>query len=165
MIVRLYTSDPALFPLVIDLESVAYVSGTTLAGQHFKAEIAAPGPAEFLSDSKGFSGFFTFYAKDLTVGNVLTTPVRALKFYLVNFEFMFPLKLHFGSYDIMMSQVDGYQDAEKEMKATKRPKITAELTITSSSGRIANEYEVERIAHDLCALLSLAKGCKIQWLY
>lgn len=163
IIVRFF--DPALIPFINELESFAYVSGTTLAGQHIKAEIMAPGPAEISTDSKGLSGFFTFYASDLTVGNVLTMPLRALKFHLVNFEFVIPLEWHFGGYDIAMSKVDRYQDAENEMNATRRPKITTELTITSPNGRIANEYEVERIAHDLCALLSLAQGCKIQWLY
>lgn len=165
IIVGLRTSDPSVLPLINDLESFVFVSGTTLTKQHIKAEIMAPGPAHLVSDSNGFSCFLTFYAADLTVGNVLTTPLQALKFYLVSFEFVRPLKLHFRGYDIVVSKVDGYQDAENEMEATKRPKMTAEMTITSPNGRIDNEYEVERIAHDLCALFSLAKGCKIEWLY
>jgi hypothetical protein len=163
--VRVHLTDPVLFGIFNDLNSVLYLSGLTTLGHYIRANISVAGPGEFSWDANSFSGFFSFYATDVVVGNALTSPLNALKFYLANLEFVRQFELHFPGYDIAVKKVAGYDEAVKEMHATKRPKITAELTITSSNNRIANEYEAERILHDLCALLSLAKGCKIQWLY
>lgn len=166
IIVRLLKFDLAFLPFIFNDDSVEFVSGHTSEGHYVRANITISGPAELSWDSNGgFSGNVEFYARALIFGNALTAPLTALTFHLVNFEFVCPLKWHLGGHDITVNQVERYEEAAKEMTATKRPKITAKLTITSPSHRIANEYEVERIMHDVCALLSLAKGCQIQWLY
>lgn|GEM_PF-1456327 len=158
IIVRLQSVDPAFYPVFIGgLESVVYASGYTPDGQYVKADIAV-------------AGFPESYAQTLTCINMLVKPQTRLKFYklkfyIINFEFFRPFKWHFGGYDISVTKVTEYNKVEEEMRSTKKPKVTAELAITFSSHRIVNEYEAEHIAHDLCALLSLAKGCQIQWLY
>jgi hypothetical protein len=158
LVVNLQSPVPALDELIIrGLESVVYVSGYTHDGQYVKVDIVA-------------TGFPESHAQTLTRVNMRAEPQARLKFYklkfyIINFEFFRPFKWHFGGYDIWVTQVPGYKQAKGEMHATKKPKLTAELTITSSDNRIVNEYETEHIAHDLCALLSLAKGCQIQWLY
>jgi hypothetical protein len=158
IIVRLQSVDPAFYHIIIGgLESVVYVSGYTPDGQYMKADIAVAGLPES-------------YAQVLTRINMLAEPQARLKFYkltfyIVNFEFFRPFKWHLAGYDITVKQVADYNKVKEEMRATKKPKVTAELTVTSPDHRIVNEYEAEHIAHDLCALLSLAKGCQIQWLY
>lgn len=166
IIVRLHEINLAFLPSIINYDSVEFVSGYSSDGQYIRANITLSGPAKLSSDSNGgFSGSVEFYARELIVGNALSTPLVALKFYVVNFEFVSQLKWRLGVYDVAVKRHDKYQEAEEEMRATKRPKMTAELTITSPTAYIANEYEAERVVHDLCALLSLAKGCQIQWLY
>lgn len=158
IIVHLQSVDPAFDEVIIDdLASVVYVSGHTHDGQYVKADIAV-------------AGFPDSYARTLTFDNVLAEPQTRLKFYklksyIVNFDFFRQFKWNLGGYDISVTQVTSYNEAEKELRTTKKPRVTAELTITSPNLRIVNEYKAEHILHDLCALLSLAKGCQIQWLY
>jgi hypothetical protein len=147
------------------LDSALFVSGYTHDGQHVRANIAVSGSIKISSDLNGISNEFEFHARDLTVDEIKPTPITALKFYIVNFKFIKPLKWHLGGYNVAVEKVSGYAQAEEEMRATKRPKMTTELTITSPDDWIANEYEVQRIVRDLCDLLSLAKGCQVQWLY
>ena len=149
-------SDLALTEVFFDdLESVVDVAGCTHDEQFVRAKISVAGLP---------------YAQTLTRSNMRAEfqarlKFYKLKFYIVNFEFFHPFQWHFDGYDISLTKVAGYAEAEEEMRATKKPKLTAELTITSADHRIVNEYEAQHIAHDLCALLSLAKGCQIQWLY
>jgi hypothetical protein len=143
-----------------DSKFISRVSGETSTGQWLEASIA--GWTDFTLSS---SAFLVCYAKDLTVGKEPSVPPNALKSHLVNFKFVLPLSWHFRGYEITIKKVDGYDEIEKEMRATNRPKKTAELTVTSPSNHIVSISEVEDILHDICLLLSLAKGCRIQWLY
>jgi len=162
-------TDPSNFPVVWsvldDSKVISHVSGNTSTGQFLEANISLWTHFSLSSDSERSSAFLIAYARDLTVGKEPTVPLNALKSYLVNFEFVLPLGLRFRGFDITIKKVDGYEEIEREMKATKRPKMTAQLTVTSSSNQIINISEVEQILRDICLLLSLAKGCRIQWLY
>jgi hypothetical protein len=156
IVVRLQSVDPAFNEVFFDdLASVVYVSGYTSDGQYVNADISLAGLP---------------YAQTLTRINMLAEfqarrKFYKLKCYIVNFEFFRPFNWHFGGYDISVTKVTGYKQATEEMRSTKKPKVTAELAITSPGDRIVNEHEAEHIARDLCDLLSLAKGCQIQWLY
>jgi hypothetical protein len=141
---------------------VSHVSGHTVSGQRIQANITlctSSSPA-----SKNSPAFLLCYAKDLAVGELIVPPTE-LRFYLVNFMFTKPLSWRFRGYNVTIKKVDGYDEIEQEMKATNRPKRTAELMLTSPGNQIVNISEVESILHDICLLLSLAKGCRIQWLY
>jgi hypothetical protein len=164
IIVRTFNFDLAIWPFINDFDNAVYVSGYTSKGRYVRVNIDLSASKE-MSLGATVSAAFEFYGRELLVGNMLAEPLTELKFYLVNFEFLQPLKWHLGGYEVSVKKVEGWQEAEKEMKVTERPKVTAEVTVTSSSQYISNEYEVERILHDLCSLLSLAKGCQIQWLY
>ena len=144
-----------------DPQIVSQVSGTISTGQFLKAKIAV-----WTHFSAGNSVFLICYARDLTVDKEPIVPLNTLKSCLVNFKFTLPLSWRFRGYDVTIRKIDGYDEIEQEMEATNRPKRTAELTVTSPAGNhIVDTSEVGGILHDICLLLSLAKGCRIQWLY
>jgi len=150
-------------PVVITGEiggrSESRLSGFTSNGQSISANIT------LLLHLEGSSNpFVSFYARDLMVGDS-NASLQTLKYYLVNLEFIFQLDWHIAGHAITIRKIEAYDKAEKEMEATKRAKITAELEIKSEHGSINNISEVDGLANDLCTLLSLAKGCMIRWLY
>jgi hypothetical protein len=156
IIVGLATDPSAVIEIfVADSTSIIRISGTTTTGQFLEAiPVGVHDPPAFL----------TAYAKTLRVGDSVV-PINAMKAYLVNLEFISPFSWRFGGYDFAIEGVKEYGESVSEMHATKRPKMTAELTITPDNNHITDIAEVEHILDDTCLLLSLAKGCRIQWLY
>ncbi len=161
------STDPSGYAVIessFDDSNVKYhVSGNTSTGQFLEANISVW--THFTLGSERASVFLIGYARDLAVGKEPAVPLNALKSYLVNFEFILPLSFRFRGFDITIKEIDGYEESKREMNATKRPKMTAQLTVTSSNNQVINVSEVQQILHDICLLLSLAKGCRIQWLY
>lgn len=125
--------DPIHFAIFMrDLHTISRVSGYTSAGQFLEADIALWTQSKMSSSSEGSSTFAVAYANTLKVSNDdLKVPLNAIRAYLVNFEFILPFTWHFGSYDLAIRRVKEYDTSLDEMRATKRPKKTAELTISA----------------------------------
>lgn len=121
-------SNYAVIGLGLASNVISHVSGNTSTGQFLEANISQWIHSSLSSERS--SAFLIAYARDLTVDKEPTVPLNALKSYLVNFVFMLPLSLRFRDFDITIKKIDGYEEREREMKATKRPKMTAELTVT-----------------------------------
>ena len=138
-------------------------SARTSSGQLISATNVSFGPAT--SSSSANESFQSFYASDLTVDTTSSVPLQTLRYYIVNFEFILPITWNFGEYCINVKKIDGYREAETEMEATKKAKITAEIEVRSKNGCISDLSDVQQLVKNICNLLSLAKGCLIYWLY
>jgi hypothetical protein len=156
------TNSDLIMEVWFDGLEISHMSGHTVSGQRIQANLTQCISSSL--GSKNSPAFLVFNAKDLTVGE-LAAPLNALNAHLVNFKFILPLSCHFRGYDVIIKKTEGYAEKELEMDATNRPKMTAELTVTSPNNHIVNITEVTDILHDTCLLLSLASGCRIQWLY
>jgi hypothetical protein len=136
------------------------LSGYTSTGQLISVDNLSLLHAEYSSNP-----FISFYARDMTVSTASSTSLASLKFYIVNFEFIIPLRWRFRGYCIAIRKIKGNDEVEIEMETTKIAKITAEIEVKPENGFINDISEVEILVNDLCNLLSLAKGCMIHWLY
>jgi hypothetical protein len=94
-----------------------------------------------------------------------------LRFGLTNLEFegtetagsesRLPLTL--GGHEMSIRCVDGYADRIKTLTAIKDAVVTAEVVVP-----IGADYaypEIDAAIGDLCLLLSIARGCRVQWVY
>lgn len=155
-------------PFIIDGEfdgkSEVRLLGNTSSGQRISANITLFLHLESSSEPSS-KQFVSFYATDLTVIEASSAPLYALTYYLVNFEFACPLNWHFAGHEFTIRKIGDYDEAEREMEATKRAKITAKLEIKPDHGCINDISQVDGLANDLCSLLTLAKGCIIGWIH
>jgi hypothetical protein len=86
--------------------------------------------------------------------------------------FIFPLtnlvldgnfKISLGGYKISCNPINDYHDAMTALKASKGITITSEVTVQANS--ITDRDEVVAITNNICMLLTLARGCRVSWLY
>jgi hypothetical protein len=90
-----------------------------------------------------------------------------LRFYLTNFEFE-PIKLNWqlDKHDVTINRIKNYNETLNILRAADAMDITAKMSIKSlESVEIFDINRIENLANDICYLLSLAKGNKVQWLY
>jgi hypothetical protein len=93
--------------------------------------------------------------------------IKELRFYLTNLEFIGrPRQWYLDSHDVTIKRVENYEDVIREIQATKGVGVTVEISIKlPDSDTILDITRVEKLATDVCHLLSFARGCKVQWLF
>lgn len=85
------------------------------------------------------------------------------KFPLTNLILDGDFKINLGGYLISCKPINDYRDAVIALRASKGITITSEVTIQANS--ITNKNEVTAIMNNVCMLLTLARGCRVSWLY
>jgi hypothetical protein len=73
------------------------------------------------------------------------------------------LSLNLDGFEIAVRPVDSYRDIIRGLKATRGIDVTCEAAVASVL--IEQEDTVVRVIEDLCTLLTLARGCRVQWIY
>ena len=71
------------------------------------------------------------------------------------------LKITINGIDIFIRPVNGYNKIIKDIEYTHNVAVTADLLV---EGNIENKDNIIQIVNNICSLLSLAKGTKINWI-
>lgn len=149
--------------LVINSEKVSCLSGYSDKGQYLHLNTPI-----FLT-ATNFQ--YTYSADELlsveASGMLNPEEIKELKFYLTNFKFIGrPRQWRLDGHDVTIKRVENYEDVIREIQATKSVDVTVEMSIKLPySDTTLDITRVEKLATDVCHLLSLAKGCKVQWLF
>jgi hypothetical protein len=104
--------------------SISHLSGYASNGQPLKASIT-----QLLRLEASATPFVSFYARDLEVGTNSSVPLEVVRYYLVNFEFMLPITLDIGGYTVAINKIEGYDEADREIKATKMLNLLLNLKL------------------------------------
>jgi hypothetical protein len=109
----------------------------------------------------------TFIAQDLYVEMSKDAPSDSIRFGITNFVLStsFSLRVEHESklISIQFQPISRHEDIIERMRNLKITDVTCEIIISLSE--IENEDEANQIVDNLCYLLSVAKGTKIQWIY
>ncbi len=71
------------------------------------------------------------------------------------------MALQLGSAAVRLEQCGHYAQAERDLARRRKIRVTAEICIPAAIG----SHQAQEIATDVCALLSIAHGTLINWLY
>jgi hypothetical protein len=120
----------------------------------------------FTGLSSGLESFeLTGFLKEMTVNTNSKENLQRIVFGITNFVFneeVLTLDLE-GMKRLEIKKIDKYKDALNFLKTFKGICVTCEITVD-----INKEEEIENIkstVSDLCAILSIAQGRNIQWIY
>lgn len=105
-----------------------------------------------------------YHLRQMTVDYVANAQPRTVRLGLTNFRFV-PLTLECTAETAQVSiePRDGYGDIIKRLQTLKGVDVTCEAVAKiPSDGKIS---EVEDIVDNLCYILSVARGSKVQWIY
>lgn len=99
----------------------------------------------------------------LEIKPLISQEIVCLKFPLTNLilDGQFDIKL--GGYEISCKPIDNYTDAVVLLKASRGVMVTSELTVQANS--VEEKDEITEIVNNICMLLTIARGCRISWLY
>ena len=117
----------------------------------------------------------TIMCKDVVFKkNILENTKIQYRFKITNFKFIgnqpykvnetttqAELKISINGIDIIIRPVSGYNKIIKDIEYTHNVAVTADLLI---KGSIENKDNILQIVDNVCSLLSLAKGTKINWI-
>ncbi|MFZ0925658.1 MAG: hypothetical protein WCE82_02315 [Halobacteriota archaeon] len=109
-----------------------------------------------------------FFARKLsTDGSAYTIcNVVAFKFAVANFVFDDDLPTWtLDESEVTITKVENYEETTARLLIEGGTEITAEMSIEPAADDSQDLKRIEGIATDICHILSLAKGCKIQWLF
>ena len=108
-----------------------------------------------------------FSARELSVECLNADFPVELKFKVTNFEFeQSPLHWIADGHEVTLTHSKGYEEVIDRIELTTGVDITAELSINFlSSDAMCYTTRMEDIADDICHLLSLASGYKVEWLF
>lgn len=106
--------------------------------------------------------------------NILENTKIQYRFKITNFKFIgnqrykvnetttqTELKISINGIDIFIRPVSGYNKIIKDIEYTHNVAVTADLLV---EGSIENKDNIIQIVDNICSLLSLAKGTKINWI-
>jgi len=153
------------------LEKVSSLQGMTNDGRKVEVSRVSFVRVQHRWSSQNSEHTVIFLARELHVGEAQRrVPVR-MCFTLVNFEFLgteryeehLQLRWTLEGHEVLIRPVEDYQEAVRGIKATRGIDVTAIATIS-----LLNPDDTDRpvqLVDDLCLLLSLARGCRVQWLF
>ena len=107
-----------------------------------------------------------FFARKLSSeANTICNAV-AFKFAVANFVFEDDLPAwSLDESEVTITKVENYDETTTRLLIEGGTEITAEMSIEPAADDFQDLKRIEGIARDICRMLSLAKGCKIQWLF
>lgn len=73
------------------------------------------------------------------------------------------MSLTLDGFEVTIRPANGYEDIIRGLKATRGVDVTCEAIVTTDS--VEKRDTVVRAVEDLCLLLTLARGCRVEWLY
>lgn len=109
----------------------------------------------------------TFAVRELVVHTSENIRVQSVRFGITNFLFAAPITLvleHLDSLiEISIEPVKNYEVLARRLRVLKTIDVTCE--VVGNIARDGNAERLEEAVENLCYLLSLARGTKIQWIY
>jgi hypothetical protein len=108
-----------------------------------------------------------FYVSEVTIEIVADRPARQVRFGITNLILDKPLPLRLQDTTsittLSIEPIDGYERVMTRVSTLKTIDITCEVVVNSAEKE--NVKELENVVSNLCYLLSVAQGTKIQWIY
>jgi hypothetical protein len=149
----------------------AVASGFTGRDTRTGLRLDVAGPFEY--GGEGFAGGpdkthtrLSFWPRRIDATSDATAEPGVVRFGITNFAFWSlggaAQNLSLGDLHVSIEKVEGHDEAVARMKDLHNVEVTAEVTISCRPGLEDAAYE--DIADDLCHLLSLARGTRVQWI-
>lgn len=178
--VILLCATNASSPLGFGVSASAF-SGTTADGHHLSAEGRITELTYLPDTPHGRSGTWAAFRLDrLVVRSRAGGPLRSVRFGITNFMFtcmataagtdgsqvsVLPLRLESGEgvTSLHFRPVEQYEKVMRRVQTLKGIDVTCEAVAESADD--ADIERLEGVADNLCRILSVARGTKIQWVY
>lgn len=103
------------------------------------------------------------YGKSANIKPSSPQSLGCFKFALTNLVLNGRFNLNLEGYNISFEPVEEYPDIIKELKVSKGVAITCEIKIEAVPTK--SKDEMITIIDNICTLLTLARGCRVSWLY
>jgi len=116
------------------------------------------------SDGSVFT-HLTIYGEQATVGDP-TLPRKTashVKFGLTNLAFHAGVAFALDGINIAIRPTNTYRDVMRELRA--RPGVDVTCEVIAEAQSIGDCENIITVVNDLCTLLTLARGCRVDWLY